>query len=58
MMKANTVEQYHILKWLKDNFDMECLTISFIDRCNLRIKDMNGDEAIVTYKGKRNIVLE
>lgn len=57
-MRANTVEQYYILKWLEANFHINCLKVSFIDRSNARIEDINGDEVIVTYIGKDNITLE
>ncbi len=58
MIRANTVEQYYILKWLEANFHMDCLKVSFIDRSNVRIEDINGDEAVVTFIGKDNIVLK
>lgn len=57
-MKANTVEQFHILKWIEENFFIDQLEITLVDSCNVKIKDANGDEAIVSYKSKDNIVLE
>jgi len=49
-MKANTVEQYHILKWLRENFYLWALEVSFLDHCTVQISDEYGQEAIVTYK--------
>ncbi len=57
-MKANTVEQYYILKWIEKNFYAKVLKITFIDRATIRIEDMNGDTATVRYKNKDNIELE
>jgi len=57
-MKANTVEQFHILKWIEENFYTDHLTVTLVDYCKVKIKDENGDEAMVTYKCKDNIVLE
>ena len=57
-MKANTVEQYHILQWLEQNFYIDALKITLVDKAAVRIEDRNGETAIVTYKSKDNIVLE
>ncbi|MBP1924632.1 hypothetical protein J2Z76_000485 [Sedimentibacter acidaminivorans] len=56
-MKANTIEQFYIFKWIDENFHRETLEVTLIDRCNVKIKDGNGDEATVTYVSKDNIVL-
>lgn len=57
-MKANTVEQYYILKWIEENFYIETLKIAFINKTTIIIEDRNGETATVTYKGKNNIMLE
>lgn len=57
-MKANTIEQFFILKFIKENFYMDNVAVTLIDPCNVKIEDANGDAAIVTYKSKDNIILE
>lgn len=43
-MKVETVQQYYVLQYLKDNFDMEYIKITLIDRYTIRVKDGNGDQ--------------
>lgn len=57
-MKVQTIEQYHIMKWLEQNFYTEVLKVTLIDKATVRIEDRNGETATVTYKVKDNIVLE
>lgn len=49
-MKANTIEQYHILKWLEKNFYVEALKISCIDKTTVRIDDGVGGTATLSYE--------
>ncbi|WMJ78455.1 MULTISPECIES: hypothetical protein [unclassified Sedimentibacter] len=58
MVKAQTVEQYQIIKWLEQNFYIEALKISLIDKATVLIEDINGETATVRYKSKNDIVLE
>ena len=43
-MKVETVQQFYVLQYLKDNFDMEYITMTLIDRYTIRVKDINNDE--------------
>lgn len=43
-MKVETVQQYYVLQYLEDNFYMEDLKLTLIDRYTIRVKDINGDE--------------
>lgn len=43
-MKVETVQQYYVLQYLKDNFDMEYIKLELIDRYTIRVKDANGDQ--------------
>ena len=49
-MKVNTVEQYKILKYIKDNFEMNYITLELIDRYTIRITDRNNDSMDFIYK--------
>lgn len=57
MIKAETVEQFYILKWLEANFATELLEIKLVDRYTVKIKDADNKIARVTYSGKDNIII-
>lgn len=43
-MKVETVQQYYVLQYLKENFDMEYIKLTLIDRYTIRVKDANDEE--------------
>lgn len=43
-MKVETIQQYYVLQYLEDNFYMEDLKLTLIDRYTIRVKDSNNDE--------------
>ena len=43
-MKVETVQQYYVLQYLKENFYMEYIKLELIDRYTIRVKDINNDE--------------
>lgn len=43
-MKVDTVQQYYVKQFLEDNFYMEYLKLTLIDRYTIRVIDTNGDE--------------
>ena len=49
-MKANTIEQYQILQWLDQNFIVELLIITFLDKTTVLIDDGVGGTATVSYE--------
>jgi hypothetical protein len=57
MMKAETVEQFYVLKWLEVNFETSLLEIKLADRYTVKIRDREGKIARVTYAGKDDIQL-
>lgn len=57
MIKAKTVEQFYILKWLEASFVTELLEIKLVDRYTVKIKDADNKIARVTYAGKDNIII-
>lgn len=42
-MKVETVQQYYVKQYLEDNFYMEDLKLTLIDRYTIRVQDTNGD---------------
>jgi len=57
-MKAKTIEQYHILEWLKKHFLMVHINVELLDRNHIKITDTNNDVAIITYNKDRSISFE
>ena len=43
-MKVDTIQQYYVLEYLKDNFYVEELKLTLIDRYTIRVKDANNDQ--------------
>lgn len=43
-MKVDTIQQFYVMEYLKDNFDMEYIKLELIDRYTIRVKDANNDE--------------
>ncbi|WP_339219485.1 hypothetical protein [Paenibacillus sp. FSL H8-0332] len=57
MIKAETLEQFYILKLLEASFVTELLEIKLVDRYTVKIKDADNKIARVTYAGKDNIII-
>lgn len=43
-MKVNTIQQYYVKQFLEDNFYIEELKLTLMDRYTIRVKDSNDDE--------------
>lgn len=43
-MKVETVQQFYVLQYLKENFFIDELKLELIDRYTIRVKDMNDEE--------------
>ena len=48
-MKVDTVQQFYVKQFLEDNFYIEELKLTLIDRYTIRVKDTNGDEMDFYY---------
>lgn len=49
--QAETVEQFHIMKWIQENFRDEGLVeVQLIDRDHVRILDRTGGHAMLSYR--------
>ena len=42
-MKVETVQQFYVKQFLEENFYMEDLKLTLIDRYTIRVQDSNGD---------------
>lgn len=43
-MKVDTIQQFYVMEYLKDNFDMEYIKLTLIDRYTIRVQDANNEE--------------
>lgn len=43
-MKVDTVQQFYVMEYLKDNFYVEELKLTLMDRYTIRVKDCNNEE--------------
>lgn len=48
--KAETVEQFKILKYIEGIFNADCIAIKLIDRYTVQVMDMDGEFISYTYK--------
>lgn len=55
-MKVETVQQYYVKEFLEDNFYMEYITMTLIDRYTIRVKDCNNDEMDFYWDTESNSV--
>lgn len=57
-MKAKTIEQYHILGWLKKHFLMAYINIELLNRNHIKITDQNNGTAVIIYDEDGSILFE
>ena len=43
-MKVETVQQFYVLQYLEENFDMEYIKLELIDRYTISVKDGNNED--------------
>lgn len=43
-MKVETVQQFYVKQFLEENFFIDELKLTLIDRYTIRVQDSNGDE--------------
>lgn len=55
-MKVDTVQQFYIKQYLEENFDMEYIKLTLIDRYTIRVKDMNNEEMDFYWDTESNSV--
>jgi len=49
-LKVETVEQFKVLEFIKDNFDISCIELELIDRFTIEVKDQTGDKMQFKYE--------
>lgn len=48
-MKVNTIEQFHIMQHIHDNFNLDSIEVELLERNRVRVTDGTGDTAEFTY---------
>ena len=51
-MKVNTVEQFKVLQFLKENFEIELFKLELLDRYSIQVTDSTGS-MIFKWDGKK-----
>lgn len=54
-MKVDTVEQFKVLEFIKDNFNLDYITMELIDRYTIEVEDRTGEKMKFKYKDGRVI---
>ena len=57
-MKVETIEQFHILEWLIQNFLVAYLNIELLDRHKIKITDDKRVSAFIIYTKNKSIKME
>jgi len=50
--KANTIEQFKILKFIEEIFDVDHISIELKDRYTVQVTDMDGASICYIYKDR------
>lgn len=55
-IKAETVEQYHILRYIKQHLETEHFEIELVHRYCVKITDTLGESLCLTWDGSKVVV--
>ena len=55
-MKAETIEQYKILKFIEKNFILDEVLLKAIDKNTIKLVDINNDSLYFTLDDKGNVI--
>lgn len=56
-MKVNTVEQFKILKFLEENFEMDKITLDLHSPKCIRVTDENGEDGYFEYQDGKVVLM-
>lgn len=54
-MKVDTVEQFKVLEYIKNNFNMDYITYELIDRYTIEVEDRTGEKIRFKYENGKVI---
>ncbi|SQB33965.1 hypothetical protein [Clostridium cochlearium] len=52
-MKVNTVEQFKVLQFLKENFEIELFKLELLDRYSIQVTDSTGESMVFKYENNK-----
>lgn len=52
MFKVETVEQFKVLEFLKENFDMSYIELKLVNKFSIKVSDIYNDEMIFKFNVK------
>ncbi|MDB1924140.1 hypothetical protein PMY56_14465 [Clostridium tertium] len=56
MIKAMTIREFVILKYIKENFDMDCINIRSLGGDEMMITDFDGVSMIFGYDLEKGVI--
>lgn len=57
-IKAETVEQYHVLQYLEKHFDLSQVKVDLVDRYCVRVTDHTGESLCFVWSDNKVVVEE
>lgn len=58
MFQADTIEQYKLYKFIKENFYMDSITITKVDYRSLKVTDQEKEDMIFSYQEDKVVSIE
>lgn len=52
MFKVETVEQFKVLQFIKENFDLQFIELQLLDKFSIKVSDYYNDEMIFKFNVK------
>ncbi|MFR7592392.1 MAG: hypothetical protein ACLUVC_13175 [Longibaculum sp.] len=52
MFKVDTIEQFKVLQFIKENFDMKFIELELLDKFSIKVSDYYCDELIFKFNPK------
>lgn len=52
MFKVETVEQFKVLQFIKENFDLQFIELQLLDKFTIKVSDYYNDEMIFKFNLK------
>ncbi|KEI11772.1 hypothetical protein [Clostridium novyi] len=55
-MKVNTVEQFKVLQYLKENFELNLFKVELLDRYSIKITDIKNESMIFRFEDNAVVI--
>ena len=52
--KVKTIEQFKVLQFIRKHFDMNYLTLVYLDRYTVKVTDKSGDTMSFKWNSEKN----